>query len=899
MSFSVVTNVPSLIAQENLRVSSDFQAQTIQRLTSGYRINSSGDDAAGLAVANQDRSDVAELNQGVRNANDGISTLQIIDGGMNNIAKIMDRLKTLATQSANTTFSGQRSVLNDEFQRLIGEIDRQAQAIGLDQNGTFASTIGVYIGGGRVHGSVGAATNATVSFDLADATVDAKSLGLKGMQALGGVESATDIGAGSAHTSVAAILADTNNTTVLPNYSDFYFAGPGFAGSSKVKVSVNTQGVTDVNSLVTAINAAITSAGNGSSAAATAFKNAGIAATGHTDSTGKQQLAFVSSTTAFQVEAGDLVSNALMGNLATPSSNADASAMSSTVTGFANLPANLANAYTVPSNLTFRFTGAGLASPVDITLTAGVSTYQAALDELSTKVAANDNLKAAGITMNTASASNPLQFTSARGEKFNVMATGDTTNKLGFGSFVAGAAGAVDYATVTGAAYVPGTATTQGQRGTATLELSFNGAASSAGPVTVDLSGGDASGATVTGTATGALTDAHTLTVAIDGAAAHTFTFASDTVTTLQGKMNAYYQGSGLIATMDAAGHLVLTGTGTGAAHTAALSGNGAVDLGVGILGGTTYYGVSRSAASVAAALNTDFSLDTTLSAAGLKASAAGGAVTIASQNGTFFRVNEYGANADIGFGTAGGTFTGNTVSSAANSVAVSGGAANSTGLTFSSLVYGTDNQAITVTAVDDQGVQQSKTISLTDTGSTRTGRSLDEAINTINSALQQSNIGVLQKIVAVKDDASGVEKISFISADKSFQVSVGSTASGNGAGSQGSTLASTQLAGGSTADISTSNNAVSAIAALTAAVTALGSAQASIGRAQNVLGYAVGLAHSQISNLSAAESRIRDADMAAEAANLTKAQVMQQAGIAAMAQANSAPQAVLALLRG
>src|ERR1700758_915338 len=101
MSLSIQTNVNSITAQENLRVNTDFQARTIQRLTSGYRINSSGDDAAGLAVANKYRSDTAELQQGVRNANDGISTLQIIDGGLNNISKILDRLKTLATQSAS------------------------------------------------------------------------------------------------------------------------------------------------------------------------------------------------------------------------------------------------------------------------------------------------------------------------------------------------------------------------------------------------------------------------------------------------------------------------------------------------------------------------------------------------------------------------------------------------------------------------------------------------------------------------------------------------------------------------------------------------------------------------------------------------------------------------------
>src|SRR6202048_4137717 len=102
---SVQTNVNSLIAQENLRVTSMFQSRTIQRLTSGYRINSSADDAAGLAVANRFRSDTAELSQGVRNANDGVSQLQIVDGGLANISMMLDRMKTLATQSASSGFT--------------------------------------------------------------------------------------------------------------------------------------------------------------------------------------------------------------------------------------------------------------------------------------------------------------------------------------------------------------------------------------------------------------------------------------------------------------------------------------------------------------------------------------------------------------------------------------------------------------------------------------------------------------------------------------------------------------------------------------------------------------------------------------------------------------------------
>src|SRR6201992_48115 len=104
MSLSIQTNVASLIAQSNIRINTKFQNNTIEQLSSGYRINSSADDAAGLAVANKYRGDTAELNQGVLNANNGIAALQIVDGGLSNVSSILDRLRTLATESASATF---------------------------------------------------------------------------------------------------------------------------------------------------------------------------------------------------------------------------------------------------------------------------------------------------------------------------------------------------------------------------------------------------------------------------------------------------------------------------------------------------------------------------------------------------------------------------------------------------------------------------------------------------------------------------------------------------------------------------------------------------------------------------------------------------------------------------
>ncbi|MGH9592072.1 MAG: flagellin, partial [Bryobacteraceae bacterium] len=302
MAFTINTNIASLQAQNYLRVNSDFQSKTINRVTSGLRIVTSGDDAAGLAIANGYRSDEAVLTQGVRNANDGLSQLQIADGGISNISALLDRARTLATQSSSGALTGSRAVLNSEFQSLITEIDRQAQAIGLNQGGQFAKALNVFIGGGKASGAINATTNGSVNIDLSQSTVDAKSLGLQGVQAAGVADS--DIGTGST-TSVQAILASSNNQdSIANNTTNFYFTGPSFSdtsGSNIIKVAVNLTGVTDANTLATALNTAITNAGNGASQQATAFKNAGITAAVNTDNNGKQQLTFNSSTTAFQV----------------------------------------------------------------------------------------------------------------------------------------------------------------------------------------------------------------------------------------------------------------------------------------------------------------------------------------------------------------------------------------------------------------------------------------------------------------------------------------------------------------------------------------------------------------------------------------------------------------------
>ena len=383
--------------------------------------------------------------------------------------------------------------------------------------------------------------------------------------------------------------------------------------------------------------------------------------------------------------------------------------------------------------------------------------------------------------------------------------------------------------------------------------------------------------------------------------------------------VHAAYDGANAVDTASAPLGLA-AGTSTGAALSASVNVatgvNDTLNLTVdGTATSVTFANGVTSAASAASQINTQ--LDTQLGTVLTYATVANGRLEIASQtaganssvvvgvgnaNATFgFSLGTTtGTAADLGFGTTGQTFTGNvaTTAPAASPTIDSGGASETAALTFTPILDGNGQQTITIAAADSTGVQQSLSVNLSNNGANRSGSSIDQTINAINTALQQSNNATLDQIVAVKDDASGASKIRFISTVSSFQVSIGTTAQGTGVGSQGTTAASAVSAGGSSVEIADITGANAAVTALGNAVTALGNAQAAVGRGENLFTYATNLAQSQLTNTQSAEATIRDADLASASAALTKEQIQLQAGIAALAQANSAPQQLLKLLQ-
>jgi flagellin len=129
MSQVINTNLPSLTAQRNLGASQGQLATSINRLSSGLRINSAKDDAAGLAIANRMDSQARGMNVAIRNSMDGISLAQTAEGGLGKVSDMLGRMRELAVQSSNATnTSTDRVSLNNEFRQLADEIDRTLNA---------------------------------------------------------------------------------------------------------------------------------------------------------------------------------------------------------------------------------------------------------------------------------------------------------------------------------------------------------------------------------------------------------------------------------------------------------------------------------------------------------------------------------------------------------------------------------------------------------------------------------------------------------------------------------------------------------------------------------------------------------------------------------------------------
>ncbi len=125
MGLRINTNIQALAAQRFLGINSERQKSSLDHLSSGSRINKAGDDAAGLAISEKLKAEIRSMRQSTRNANDGISLIQVAEGGMNEISNILIRLRELSIQAASDTVGDpERGFIDKEVQQLKSEVDR-------------------------------------------------------------------------------------------------------------------------------------------------------------------------------------------------------------------------------------------------------------------------------------------------------------------------------------------------------------------------------------------------------------------------------------------------------------------------------------------------------------------------------------------------------------------------------------------------------------------------------------------------------------------------------------------------------------------------------------------------------------------------------------------------------
>jgi flagellin len=311
------TNVASLNAQRNLTTSQGQLATALQRLSSGLRINSAKDDAAGLAISERFTTQIRGLNQAVRNANDGISLAQTAEGALGETGNALQRIRELAIQSANSTNSASdRVALNAEAAQLLAEIQRNGLTTQFNgQNildGTFSSA----------QFQVGANANQTISFGIQGATTNL----LGAYQATSTVVTASAFdGAGftingvevgvSAATSAAGVTADSATAKATAINSKTNLTGVSASAASSVQGAAPTARSSLANGALL-INGIAVGAIARDASAVTQGRNAATAINAVTNQTGVTAVADAS-TGALSLTTSDGRNIALTSNPAT------------------------------------------------------------------------------------------------------------------------------------------------------------------------------------------------------------------------------------------------------------------------------------------------------------------------------------------------------------------------------------------------------------------------------------------------------------------------------------------------------------------------------------------------------------------------------------------------------
>ena len=303
------TNIASLNAQRNLGTSQSALATSLQRLSSGLRINSAKDDAAGMAITSRMSAQIRGLNQAARNANDGISLAQTAEGALSEVSNNLQRIRELAIQSANSTNSASdRASLDAEAQQLIAEITRvasqtsfnglnlldgtftaQAFQVGANANQTISVTSiadaratglgsNILVAGGTVMGTTKAAApdltggnTITAETNLTVSTVNGGTTAAFGYAA--GADAKAIAAAINTNAASVGVTATASNSATLSGVSAAGTVSFTLGGTASQAISAAITDPTDLTALVGAINGAAGTTGVTATFTSTSAKN--------------------------------------------------------------------------------------------------------------------------------------------------------------------------------------------------------------------------------------------------------------------------------------------------------------------------------------------------------------------------------------------------------------------------------------------------------------------------------------------------------------------------------------------------------------------------------------------------------------------------------------------------
>lgn len=221
MPVRIFNNIPSLNAQRILGINNDRLAQSVERIASGIRINRGADDAAGLAISEALRSDIRALRQAVRNANDGISLINVTEGALNEQSGILIRLRELSSQAATGTVgSTERATIQLEFNALRSEIDRISATTefngqklvdgSLEASVAAVNQISIQVG---IDSSVNSRINLNTEVNLAAVTSSSLGIDVLAVTTAGAALSALDF----INTAIATVTAARGSVGAVQN----------------------------------------------------------------------------------------------------------------------------------------------------------------------------------------------------------------------------------------------------------------------------------------------------------------------------------------------------------------------------------------------------------------------------------------------------------------------------------------------------------------------------------------------------------------------------------------------------------------------------------------------------------------------------------------------------------